>query len=145
MFTGEVRIPMKYGNLKWTVVGDVFIAHATAGPMQESVWELFVKDLKSKPFTKCLVTSKGVVEVSSVQRKSGSEALKNRNIPSAVVTDERVVRGIVTAASWLGVNIKAFSWAELRDCLQHLRIGSENEERVMAALDALRASSEESR
>jgi hypothetical protein len=133
---------MKHAVMRWTIVADVFIHHTTAGPIPDSIYDMFVKDLKSKPFTKFLGSSSGAAEVTSLQRKSASEALKGRNIPAAVITDERLVRGIVTAASWLGVNIKSFSWAEARDAIRHLGVPRENEDRVIDALMGLRASSE---
>jgi hypothetical protein len=136
---------MKNAVMKWTVVADVFIHHTTAGPIPDSVYDLFVKDLKSKPYTKFLGSSTGAAEVTSLQRKSASEALRARNIPSAVITDERLVRGIVTAASWLGVNIKSFSWTEARDAIKHLGVAREHEDRVLDALTALRTGTEETK
>src|SRR5262245_55976862 len=133
---------MKPAVMKWTIVADVFIYHTTGGPAPESTFDLFVKDLKSRSYTKFLGASTGAVEATSVQRKSGSEALRGRNIPSAVITDERLVRGIVTAVSWLGVNIKSFPWADAREAIRHLGVTRDIEDRVFDALMGLRAACE---
>jgi hypothetical protein len=68
------------------------------------------------------------------------ETLKRKGVQIAIVTDEKVVRGIVTAASWVGVDAKAYSWTELRDAIKHLGIPPESTERVVAAVNHLRIS-----
>ena len=124
--------------MKWIIVDDVIISCATAGPVPESVWSSYVRDLQEKRFTRHLATAVGSVELTSVQRKSASEAIKRRNVPVAVVTDDKLVRGIVTAVSWLGVNIKAFSWGEVRPALKHLQVQQGTEDRSFVGLTNLR-------
>src|SRR4051812_2508731 len=121
---------MNYATHKWEVYGDTFISFTTGGPVTDAVWDDFVKDLRTKAYSTYLGTSVGIVELSSVQRKNAAEGLKSRNAKSAVVTDERLVRGLVTAVSWLGVNVKAFSWAELRESISFLKLSPDSIEAV---------------
>ena len=104
---------------KWTSVGDLLISCAR-GPTQNDVWETFLKELSTKPYTKLLATIAAPMEVSSVQRNAGYAAIKGKKLKVAVVTDEKVVRGMATAASWMGVDVKAFSWNELRAAISSL-------------------------
>ncbi|HEX2573402.1 MAG TPA: hypothetical protein VH877_27885 [Polyangia bacterium] len=124
--------------MKWILIDDVMISCATAGAVPDGVWAAYVKDLSEKRFTKHLATAVGAVELTSVQRKSASEAIKRREVPVAVVTDDRLVRGIVTAVSWLGVDIKAFSWGEVRPALRHLRVPPGAEDQAFMGLMNLR-------
>jgi hypothetical protein len=53
-----------------------------------------------------------------------AEVLRSRNIPTAAVTDERLVRGLITAVSWLGVDIKPFAWSEVHNAVTYLKVPS---------------------
>jgi hypothetical protein len=127
---------------KSAVVGDVLIGCTTAGAVSDKEWEDFINDLKTKPITKYLSLALGSVEATSVQRKAAAEATKMRGIRSAIVTEDRLVRGLVTAASWLGANIEAFSWKQIPDAITYLRIGPGLDQRVLSTANALKAACE---
>lgn len=124
--------------MKWILVDDVFISCATEGSVPDEVWASYVKDLHERRFAKHLATAVGAVALTSTQRKSAAEVIMRRGVPVAVVTDERLVRGIVTAVSWLGVDIKAFSWGEVRPALRHLQVSPEVVDRAFMGLTNLR-------
>jgi hypothetical protein len=138
---------MKRAMHKWVEVDRLMVAYSTEGPVPDEVWENFVRDLKTRPITKYLGVSVGQFEVTSIQRKQVADALKGRvrgrEIALAIVTDERLVRGIVTAASWLGVNVKSFSWAEIREALDHLEISPHDHDRVIKKIQDLKRACEE--
>jgi hypothetical protein len=113
---------MKQAIHKWVNSGDLLITFSTAGAVPADVWNEFIKHVSDAPIKKFLGASIGLFEVSSIQRKQLSSILMQRKIPIAAVTDEKLVRGIATAASWLGVNIKAFAWIELRQAIRHLGV-----------------------
>jgi hypothetical protein len=122
----------------WVIVGDVLVAFTTPGALPDDRWEAMIHELATKPIIGYLGTSVGVVEVTSLQRKLGAETAKKRGIPSAIVTEEALVRGLVTAASWLGANIKSFTWSELRQAVQFLGTAKHNEEKVVRAVMTLK-------
>lgn len=124
---------------KWVNSGDLLITFSTAGTVSAPVWDDFIKYVEKAPITRFIGTSIGSLEVSSVQRKQIADIVKRRNIPLAVVTDEKLVRGIATAASWLGVNIRAFSWVELRQAIRHLNVKQPMEDVVYQEIMELRA------
>lgn len=129
---------MKQSVMKWAVVGEVLVAHTTEGAVPDETWNSFVKDIETKPVRKFVGASTGATEVSSTQRKTASAALSAKKVSSFVITDDRLVRGVATAASWLGVDIKSFSWAELDKCIKHLGIDAETGHQVAATLNRLK-------
>lgn len=106
----------------WEVVGDVLISLTTAGLIPDDQWKGWLKALQSKPVRKCIGATFGATEITSLMRKEASETSKQRGIKVAVVTDESLVRGIVTAASWLGAPINSFSWANFDDATKWLDV-----------------------
>ena len=129
---------MKHENHKWIVEDGVMVALSAPGPISDEVWKEFVKDLGTKPITRYLGVNIGAVQVSSTQRKAASDVVRRRGIQLAVVTDEKLVRGMVTAVSWLGVDVKAFSWAELREAIEHLGIRQPQAEKIMDVVAKLK-------
>src|SRR6185503_12133140 len=93
----------------------------------------------TKPIAECSSLSIiGAGELTSVQRTTATEILKKRGIIMAVVRDEQLVRGMVTAASWMGAKIKAFSWTGLDDALDYLKVSPEMADRVKGIVNSLR-------
>ncbi len=129
---------LKRSMHRWSVVGDLMISFTTEGPIDNDVWTQFLNDLKTKPVKKYLSMAMGNVEATSVQRKMNIEVTRSRKIPVAVVTDERLVRGMVTAASWLGVDIKAFDWDEVKEALDYLQVSHLMDERVRQTIEDLK-------
>src|ERR1700759_3207208 len=46
---------------------------------------------------------------SAMQRKGLIDAFSGRDVPTAIVTDVRMLRGVITALSWFNKNIRAFA------------------------------------
>lgn len=114
---------MEKAILEWVVVESVIISCSSAGEIPEDVWGKFITTISSQPIiTKILGLSVGNTTISSVQRKAASELAKKRHLLIVSVTDERVVRGILTALSWLGINIKTFSWKDLKEAVAALEL-----------------------
>jgi hypothetical protein len=130
---------MKPAIHKWINLGDLLISFSTAGPVPTDVWDEFLKHVNEAPVSKFLGASVGLFEVSSIQRKQLSNIMMKRKIPIAAVTDEKLVRGIVTAASWLGVNVKAFAWVDLRQAIRHLGVARPMEDTAYEKVMELRA------
>lgn len=131
---------MTVAQYKWTVVDDVIIAIGTDGKLPEEAWKAFVHEMDTKSITKYLQVVIGSIEVSSVQRKHGIDVVNKRGIKVSVVNDSPIVRGIVTAASWFGVDIKSFTLSELREAVRWLGVPLHRESAVVAAAEKLRAS-----
>jgi hypothetical protein len=133
---------MKYAKLKWVVSNDILVSFATGGILETKVSDELVHVLATKPIRKYLVTTGGPGEMTSVQRKQVADVFSKKKIGVAVVTDERIVRHFVTAISWLGVDIKAFAWKDLRDAVRHLGAVGAHEERLIQIVQDLKKACE---
>lgn len=132
---------MKYASHKWMFVDNVLISVSTSGLIPPDVWDSFIGSVrKSKSTTGYLATTTGSIETTSLQRKEVFDLVKQQGIRVAVVTDEKMVRGIVTAASWVGVDVNAFSWEALHDAIRSLDAPPNLVERVAVAVAKLKSS-----
>jgi hypothetical protein len=128
-------------NHRWVVIdNDLMISLTTPGLGPDQLWADFSKELSTKPITRYLAASLGSLEVTSIQRKMVSEITARHGIPVAVLTDEQMVRGLVTAVSWLGVKIKSFSWDDTKEALDHLDVVEPQRGRATEALSKLKLS-----
>lgn len=130
---------MTDSTITWTMVTDVMVSFASPGLITQESYERWIKDFSTKKFSRYLVTTVGIVQLTSIQRKGVADVLRSRKIDVAVVTDEMLVRGLVTAISWMGVSIKAFPWSEMRAAARHLRVSALLEERLVEAVLLLRS------
>lgn len=128
--------------MKWTTVGPVMVSCSTGGKMDDLIWKQFARDLESKSITRYIQGVTGMVEVTSLQRKVVVEILTAQKITSVIVTDERLVRGMITAASWLGANIKGFAWSELRQAVEQIEPAPVARDRIVSAIGTLRTACE---
>jgi hypothetical protein len=128
----------KPNQWRWKIVDDVMVSLGTHGAMPDDEWKRCVTDLEVRPIKKWLVTVLGTFEVNSMQRKLGIDAINRRRVHLAVVSEDRVVRGLVTAASWFGVDVKPFPWTDLDQAIKHLQIGPPLYGHVFEAVQQLR-------
>lgn len=124
--------------IKWKRVGDVLVVLTGTGPILPAKWDEFLRDLQNEPITKYLGVSVGSVAMTSVQRKQGADIVKQRGIMSVVVTDDRLVRGVVTAVGWLGANVKAFSLADIDQAIDYLEVKGSSRGDLNTAITTLR-------
>ncbi len=122
----------------WEVVDNLMVSFTTSGFISDARWAAFVEDLEGKAVTRMICSTVGDVEVTSVQRKLAAEVSKSRALPIAVVTDAKLVRGMVTAVSWLGVDIKAFSWIDVSAALKHLKVTTATQSSAIAVIERFR-------
>jgi hypothetical protein len=74
----------------------------------------------------------------ATQRKALASATKDQDLRFAVLTDSVVVRGIITALAWLGVQHRAFAMDQHRQAAAYLELTSVEFDRVLAELPRLR-------
>lgn len=60
-------------------------------------------------------------------------------VPTAVVTESVLARGIMTAVSWLGAPIQGFAPAQLSRACDYLKVSSSVRARITDRLEAMRA------
>ncbi len=121
---------MSHAFFKFEVIGDVVVVYSMTGQIAPEQWKPFVKALESPGVTKFLGVTMGSTEMSSIQRKEVIDILKRRNMQSTIVTEDKIVRGAATAASWFGVEVEAFSWDKLKDAIKRVRLAPPLDERL---------------
>jgi hypothetical protein len=130
---------MKRAKLSWDVFDHVLVSFATAGAFADEDWQELVKAVKEPRVSLFISATSGVTEANSVQRKALIEVFKQKRMPAIIITDEGMVRGMVTAASWLGADVKAFSWEALQDVGKHIGASVATTEKIVEALKLFRA------
>jgi len=74
-----------------------------------------------------------------VQRKEMNSALSGREMPTAVMSNDIVIRGTVTALSWFNKKIRSFPLSELDEALEYLDVSSTKFEAIQHEVESLRA------
>lgn len=123
----------------WECVNDVLIAFSTTGRIDDAIWDAMLVDLDTKPLVGYLGATVGNTDTSSSQRKRVSEILKRRKLPCSIITDNRLVVGVVTMVSWLGVNIKAHDWLRAMDAIRWLGLRDRQTLEVFETLMRMRS------
>lgn len=120
----------------WVVVEDLVICFTKAGIISDLVWDAFVDDVASPKIKAVLGLSYESVNINSVQRKAISGAIKGKVAVGAVL-DSALTRGIVTAISWAGINIKAFSWQQVDAAVEYAAHGKTPVASALRAIEEL--------
>lgn len=129
---------MKEALFKFEVLGDLLIGFTTAGPVSTPVWDDFIKHLKKPQITKYIGGVVGAAQANSVQRTSAAEVFKARKISAVVLTESGLVRGLVTAASWLGADMKSYDWPDVRKGLDHLGVTGSQQDQAVAIIQRMK-------
>lgn len=123
---------------KWIKDGEVMIAVNTAGKISDETWAAFIEEFQGSDFRCYIGASLGILEVSSVQRKQAAETIRHNSISVAIITDDILVRGVVTAVSWLGANARSFAWKDIDRAFERLDL-LERKHELMPHVERLRA------
>lgn len=94
---------------KWVKDGDVMVNVNTAGNIGDDLWDRFTAELGAFDYKYYIGVSLGILELSAAQRKHAASALRANGVQVVIITDDVLVRGVVTAVSWLGANVKSFA------------------------------------
>lgn len=131
----------KHAAHNWMFLDSLLISVSTSGLIPSDAWTAFIDSVgKSEATTGYVATTTGSIETTSLQRKEVFELVKVKKIRVAVVTDDRMVRGIVTAASWVGVDVNAYAWGDLRDAIRSLGARPDLVERAVLGVMKLKMS-----
>jgi hypothetical protein len=102
------------GGVMVTVHGDL--------PIADAEWDAFLAAAGAAPrLTACLISADRQGP-NARQRAKLATLPQMYPLPKAVVTTSVVVRGIVTATSWLGTNIRAFAPHRIDDAFDYLKV-----------------------
>jgi hypothetical protein len=122
---------------KWFKDSGVMVGVNTPGNISDEVWDAFLTDLSASDYACYIGCSLGILEVTAPQRKQAAAALRNNKVALAVITDDVLVRGVVTAVSWLGANVKSFAWKDIDRALERLEV-IDRKSQIMRTIERLR-------
>jgi hypothetical protein len=97
----------------------VILVHSEAAPSDKD-WGKYIDFIKAqkRPETKILVVGKGGPPPSAAQRAKLATVFEKSGVPTAVLTDSQISRGVVTALNWIfPQKLAAFPTARLEDAL----------------------------
>jgi hypothetical protein len=103
------------GDLLLAVHGAQSMTEEEAGACFEAVAKVDIRRAKSLVFTKGGGPKPG-------HRKVLADMYKGRSVPTAVISDVRLVRGIVTAMAWFNPSMRAFASSGVQDALKFLDV-----------------------
>jgi hypothetical protein len=83
------------------------------GDMSDAEWAVLTGALRQDAVRSVLGGALGAVRITAGQRKEVGELVKERKLKVSTLADSAITRGIITAISWVGVDIKAFSNAHV--------------------------------
>lgn len=106
-------------TMAYKVVEDVLVVVHTRNPPADEEWTPFVQIHGLSTTERCLVLTLGGGP-NSRQRSQLVNELRERPVPTTVLTDSVVVRGIVTALSWLGHQTRAYPTRQFREAVRRL-------------------------
>lgn len=129
----------------WIVEGELMVSFYLPGPIPSAVIQDYCDTISSGVVHKLLAASIGAVEIDAAQRRQINQALRSRpQVAAAVVTDEALVRGQVTATAWLGrIDVTTFAWHKLAEAYRHLSPRDVTERRALELVDIVRRSAEQ--
>ena len=103
--------------------GDVMVSVQGDVPMSDEDWDDYLATVDAN-----LTSLKAfLISADNNGPNAGQRAKLDRQravypLPKAVVTTSMAIRGIVTATSWIGTNIRAFSPAHIDDAFAYLNV-----------------------
>lgn len=112
--------------------------HANEPPSSED-WDAFVqaRDGHVPPVRGLLVIAPPRATIDVRQRGNVKTFLKYTGARLAVVTESRVVRGLVTAVAWFNVRVAAYAPDGVEEALSFLGLGSERHDEARKILREL--------
>lgn len=122
----------------------VLLVQAPIDPTAEE-WEGFLDDTSAamadnRGRCRVLVFTAGGKPDAAQRSRSLERGWKDsRRSPVAVVSDDRLVRGVITVFSWFGLNIRAVRPDRLEEAFTHLELSSEERAWALARRDEMDA------
>ena len=123
----------------WHRIGDIIVSFTRSGTLADDTWFEYVDSLESEGVRVALgFASNESAGLSAMQRKRVSEALKAKGIITISVTNSRLIRGMATAVSWLGIKVKAFPWSDCAEAIVAAEASPEEASQIQVLADQFR-------
>lgn len=104
----------------WRILDKVVICRASPGSISDHLWGSFMDEVRQSSAKTFFAMVVGDVSISSSQRRLVAQVMERNRMSAIAVTDSRIVRGMMTAISWLGPKLFSYSWRDFDQALRHL-------------------------
>lgn len=116
---------------RWKTIDDVIVSFTIPGPIPDAVWDGYLDHIAERRPKYCLVLCMGKVEVDAAQRRRSTQMVMRTRTAVAVVTDNRMTRGLAMAVAWFGAKLDAFPWSELGQVLDGFDIANDTRQQLL--------------
>lgn len=116
---------------EWEVVDDIMVTRNRPGDVDDKDWNAYIDTLMKSNVRGTFSLVDGSITITATQRKAAADALTSKKIPAIVIIDNRFSRGILTAISWLGGNIKAFGWKDIEKAVSTVDSSSGTKKKLL--------------
>jgi len=121
------------------MVDGVLLVCSSAGRLVDEDFAALLAKVRSSRIEACLAITLGASSMTSVQRTDVAKLAKEQGFKTAVLNDNAVTRGILTAISWFGVDISSFGLGDLDGALDALSLHGVRRIAVTEAAHRIRA------
>ncbi|MCH9686681.1 MAG: hypothetical protein K0V04_34935 [Deltaproteobacteria bacterium] len=98
---------------RWKQIGPVLVSFTVPGPIHDRRWDRFLADIERIQPRYCLTLCLGRVQVAAGQRLRSTRTLMRTGSRVAVLTNDRMTRGLAMGVAWFGAPLDGYSWDEL--------------------------------
>lgn len=126
---------------RWRRVGDFHLMCTDAGvPVPNELWDEVLAALDDPTLKGCIsmVGDDGAPKLDKQQWTRSNTVIRKHGFKTLVMTDHRSTLAMVTASSWLGLEVQARPWAELEQGMAFLEVPIELREAFREAANQLR-------
>lgn len=127
-------------TIRFDIVDHVFvIVHADVPPADED-WKrmVLVRNANKSKIRGNLVIAPPRASINAAQRADVAAFMKGTGISIAVVTDSALIRGVAMAVAFLGVQVRAFSPAQLESALSFLVVPPSRQGEIVRRVERLK-------
>jgi hypothetical protein len=118
----------------------MLVVHADMPPdAQDWARMTVVRNANRAKIRGILVIAEPRASLSAAQRADVAQFINSTGTSVAVVTDSALIRGVARAVGFLGVQVRAFSPAEVPAALQFLLVPQARHADMLRRIDAMRA------
>jgi hypothetical protein len=128
----------RFATVRWLVKGDIFLFYGSDGVFAPADEEAYFKALETTKFKGYLGGGGTDFSFPIKTRIRGQEVFRRLKVAFAAIHDGRAMRAVATAAAFMGMKIKVFSWKETQAAVEWLEVPQLQVSVVHAAFMALR-------
>ena len=123
---------------RWKVVDDIIVCFTEPNmPIPDDLWDDFLAELQDPKIQKVFSGTFGSVTLTGPQRRKAAGIVKNEDLATAVLVEDKVTRAIIKVMSWTGKQMMSYRWSQIDEACAFLTDDDEQRSRLYAAVREL--------